>query len=286
MTDRRRAALVIIFVCSIVITAVVLGLALRKGEEGPSEQKDLPETVFTDLGATVNDAFTTDRATSIVTPPLHTQVFLVLDIGIANPMDRDVEFFTDFLQLEVDDGSLGPSLMYQFVGRSLLPVETIPANGSISGYVHFPFFTNQTLGALSYSDTTYNVSFSFDLGNGSFEHRPWRTPLEFEVVGCGRDGPASGREELLYFELRVVNPGQNVTHFPCWLIDLECRNGVMLDGLFVPELEDGGFRPGWNVTYKVYFDIPHGSPDEPKTLFQASEGMSIDVDPGLFEGLI
>jgi hypothetical protein len=285
MKERNRniliGAAIILFSLAVIITAISVP------DEKRDHAEEEPPVRMEEMDIAINDIFTTDRVTGLVTPPYFTMNFLVLDIGISNPLDRNITFSPSMVNLITDGETYGPSLMDEFVGRSFGREVNIPPRSSASGYLHFNIFPDERPLRILYNDTEYNVTFSVDLTDISYDHRPWETPLEFRITGCGRDENGSGRENYLYFYLEVSNPSDNASHFQCWLIDLDCRNGVKLDGLFVPQPEgDYKFLPGQNVTYKVYFDIPGGSQDRPEVMYQDTEGMRIDIDEELYRGLI
>jgi hypothetical protein len=282
-----------------VIAIVVIGLlaavffALNGGndrkEDGPKDDGGTgnAQPVFKRMNVTIMDAYLTDKVTSYIVPPITSQVFLVLDLRIGNPLGIEYNLSVDLIAIGFDGGTESPSIMGDYVGHAFSRYEHIMPFSSISGLIYYPIFTDRTVTNISFMDNLHNLTFSKDLVNASdLEMRRWTTPLRFEIVGCGRDPAGSAREDLLYIDLRVTDPSDNASHFQCWLLDLECHDGVVLDGLFVPQPNDPIFMPGWDVTYRVYFDIPVGSPDRPKTLYQAVEGMSLDVDEGMYEGLI
>jgi hypothetical protein len=158
---------------------------------------------------------------------------------------------------------------------------------SVSGYLYYDLFPVENVYRIQYLETDLNLTFSRNLTGIEYDHRSWVTPLQFRITGCGRDGNGSGREKFLHIFLEVTNPTQNSSHFQMWLLDLECWNGVKLDGLFINQPEgDYKFLPGWNVTYKVYFDIPRGSPDKPKILYQDVENVYLEVDEAFYQGYI
>jgi len=287
--NRTRLFMVIAVVAFIVTASIVLNIVLRNdhgdvSDDGKDDGGD--QVIFDELDVRIDDAFTTDKLTSMIGPPLFTQVFLVLDLTIGNPLDDNISLFLDMIMLRTDRGEVPPTFMTVYVGRALPSREDMRARSNISGYLHFAIFPEEELIGLQYRENAYNMAFYLDLRNLTLEERLWKTPLAFEITGCGRDPAGSGKERYLFFELQVTDPGDNASHFQCWLLDLVCMNSVHLDGLFVEEPENEIFRPGWNVTYKVYFDIPVGSPDRPKVLYQVSEGMYLDIDESLYIDLM
>ncbi len=281
-TKAKKAlgVLVIFLFIMTLIAIVVISSRDTRDDVGPEGPR------FKEMGVRVMDAFTTDKVTSMVVPPMYSMVFLVLELEVNNPIDGDITLFFDLVTLSKDGGDIGPSMMGDFVGRAFSRRMNISSGSNVTGYLHFAIFPGERPSGLYYRDTTYNVTFHLDLQNLTFDHRLWRTPLDFSITGCGRDPVGSGRESLLYFLLEVNNPSYNATHFRCWLIDLMCENGVKLDGLHIEEPGDKRFLPGRNETYKVYFDIPMGSPDRPKSMYQTDEGMSIELDSELYEDLV
>ncbi len=288
MKERTRKILIgagaLILVTALLITVISL---FKEKDESNGDNWEEPLVEFTEMEVTVMDSFTTDRVTGLVTPPLFTTNFLVLDMEFTNPLNETIFFLPNSLEFVTDRDTYGPNLFDEFVGRGLGQSENITPLSSISGYLYFDLFPTEKPLRLVYRDTDYNLTFSVNLSGIDPDYRPWKTPLDIKITGCGREENGSGREQLLYFTLQVNNPTDNSSHFQFWLMDLECFNGVILDGQFLPQPEgDYKFRPGWNVTYKMYFDIPPGSPDIPKTLYQEVEGVYLNVDESLYEGVI
>ncbi|MBN1539337.1 MAG: hypothetical protein JW939_04270 [Candidatus Thermoplasmatota archaeon] len=287
--DERTRAITIGAVALLFLTAVVVGVISfsMNGKEGDGNDGGEPEIKLTEMNVTVIDVFTTDRVTGLVTPVLFTQNFLVLDLKFENPLDENITFKPFEVELVTDRETHGTNLMDEFVGRAFGAKVNMTPFSSISGYLYYAIFPVENVYRIQYLDTAFNITFSRNLSGFDQEHRPWITPLEFRITGCGRDENGSGKERFLHFFLEVTNPTQNSSHFQMWLLDLDCWNGVKLDGLFIPQPEgDYKFLPGWNVTYKVYFDIPRGSPDRPKVLYQDVEDVYLDVDEQLYQGLI
>ncbi|MBN1391158.1 MAG: hypothetical protein JXA22_11005 [Candidatus Thermoplasmatota archaeon] len=287
MDERTRTILIgggaLLFIVVIIITV----LSLSGDHDGNGGGWEDPEMELTEMNITVRDAFTTDRVTGLVTPGLFTQNFLVLDIEFQNPLDENVTFMPSNVELVTSRETHGTTLMNEFIGRAFEREVNMTPLSSISGYLYYPIFPVEEMIRIQYLEMGFNLTFSVNLSDLEIDHRPWISPLEFRIIGCGRDGNGSGKEQFLYFDLEVKNPTQNCSHFQMWLFDLECWNGVKLDGLFVPEPQgDHKFLPGWNVTYSIYFDIPRGSPDRPKAIYQDVEGMSLEIDEDLYSDLI
>jgi len=249
------------------------------------EPDDIQPIPYHALNVTLLDAYTTDKIDVHEDPDMGSGVFLVLNISILNDMDVNLTIIPCDIQLIGPEGRLFPILMYDFLGDAFEDSEMIPQGSSSLGLLHYLVQKEQKWSNITYKDHNRNVTFVVDLDLEEIEFRPWKTPLLFEITGCGREPNGSGKEQYLYFDLWVRNPSKNNTYFQCWIIDLMCHNGVKLDGLFVPE-PTAPFPPGGNVTYRIYFDINWGSPEKPKTLYESLEGMYIDIDEGMYEGLI
>ncbi|MFW3146311.1 MAG: hypothetical protein ACMUIE_05820 [Thermoplasmatota archaeon] len=291
MNRERKVLLVLsVLISLLVISVIFIGLGSRDwndNEEGFADDHEEPDVILDFLNMTVIDVFSTDRVTTWVTPPLFTMEFIVLNVIIENPLTRDVVISTSLIDLETTMAVYQPTNVSEFIGLGFGEYEVLPAKGDLSGFIFYTVYPNETLLGLSYEERLYNTTFDADLTNMEPEFRPWKTPLEFRVTGCGRDMNGSGREQFLYFNLEVTNPTLNSTHFPVWLIDMTCHNGVHLDVLLISHEENQDpFEAGWNKTFKLYFDIPSGSPDLPRILYQDDEGMYMEIPSSLYEGLI
>jgi len=288
MKERTRTILIgagaLLFLTAVVVTVLSFS-GDREGRDGNNGEE--PEVRLTEMNVTFIDVFTTDRVTGLVTPALFTMNFLIIDLEIENPLNEDITFKPSNVELVTDRETHGTNLMDEFVGRAFPAKVNMTPFSTISGYLYYAIFPEENIYRLQYLDTAFNITFSKNLTSIGYDHRPWVTPLQFRITGCGRDENGTGRERFLHFFLEVKNPTQNSSHFQMWLLDLDCWNGVKLDGLFIPQPEgDYKFLPGWNVTYKVYFDIPRGSPDRPRVLYQDVENIFLDVDESLYRNLI
>ncbi len=99
----------------------------------------------------------------------------------------------------------------------------------------------------------------------------------------GRDD--TGLEGFAFCVYRASNIGENVTHFEFWKLQMNTTDGIK-DCIFNGDPGTSDLHPGDNRTCKVYIDISQGSVITPLTLMSPWEGITISIDPALYEGKI
>lgn len=256
----------------LVVVTVSLGAFLfikwpRQGEDG--------------VKVKVKDIFTTDRVTSLEYPEGGGS-WLVIWLEVENRGEKPLTWGDFRIELVTNKGYVEPNFFFEKINNSFM--DDVPPGESGGGWLHFPLKYSEEPEALSVRVYPYEYRTEIVLEK-DIDFRPWVSPLQIEILRCGREN-GTERENFLYMDIRVVNSGENVTQFQAWTLDLNCTSGTWLDALFVPQYSDLDVHPGEVEEYRLYFDIPPGSPDLPKTLIDDVNGLYIDVDPSLYEGLI
>ncbi|MCD6111558.1 MAG: hypothetical protein J7K08_07835 [Thermoplasmata archaeon] len=263
---------------------VVLGtfafLLARQGgdEKGTPKEKEMQIPI----NVTVRDIFTTDRLTSRMTPLGYR--WLMIYIEMENLGDLTLTFFDLYITLETNLGSEDIETLTEYINNSFFFNEVTPG-GWVEGWGAFTLQYHEKPFRLSVEAGPYNRT-TVEVGlPDNIEFRPWRSPARIEILGCGREN-GTEREKYLYMDIKVTNIGENVTHFEAWHLTLNCTSGTVLDAIEVPQPPDTTLYPGEVEYYRLFFDIPPGSPDLPETLVDDLDGLYIVVDPSLYQGLI
>ncbi len=263
---------------------VVLGtfaflLAHQGGDEkGTPKEKEMQIPI----NVTVRDIFTTDRLTSRMTPLGYR--WLMIYIEMENLGDLTLTFFDLYITLETNLGSEDIVTLTEYINNSFFFNEVTPG-GRVEGWGAFTLQYHEKPFRLSVEAGPYNRT-TVEVGlPDNIEFRPWRSPARIEILGCGREN-GTEREKYLYMDMKVTNIGENVTHFEAWHLTLNCTSGTVLDAIEVPQPPDTTLYPGEVEYYRLFFDIPPGSPDLPETLVDDLDGLYIVVDPSLYQGLI
>ncbi|MCD6382915.1 MAG: hypothetical protein J7L88_00440 [Thermoplasmata archaeon] len=269
----------------LLITAlVVLGTLAFLLIPQSDDKKEKPEVIESPppVNVTVRDVFTTDRITSRMTPFGYRWLMIYLEI--VNMGNLTLGYGDLRITVETNLGALNLESMTEYINNSFFFNELNPG-GKVEGwgaltlqYSEKPF--RLSVVAVLYNRTTVKIALPDNV-----DYRPWRSPARIEIQGCGREN-GTEREKYLYMDIRVENVGENVTHFEAWHLTLNCTSGTVLDAIEVPQPPDTSLYPGEVEYYRLYFDIPPGSPNLPETLVDDLDGLYIEVDPSLYEGLI
>ncbi len=294
--EKKNAILMFVGVLVAILLAASFLTALFLDDEGKEDTKDdgIPENIDPDPGDgnetptlpslpyVVHDLFYTERLTSTMYSSMSGYYWLVVDLEVKNSLGREFMCSAFVFHVVTSSGSYSPSMYPEYVPGTF-DDGLLPSNESERGWVHFEIPGIEDVISLDLVDGFETANNTLNLSDWDVEMRPWRSPVSLSVLEMGRDdtGPAG----FAFCVYRADNVGENVTHFEVWKLQMNTTDGIK-DCIFNGDPGPSDLHPGDNRTIKVYIDIPHGSDITPLTLMSPWEGITISIDPLLYEGKI